>query len=193
MEFFVVVFFVLGGLILKSAAERSVEKTLSEDAQKAREYVEELKRRNAAAAHRAQQPSAGGRSAPAPIPTGGTASSKEFSKDDLRGDFAKKSRKAPRKTAIPSARKLSAEMPAELRSPYEETPRSNAELSAALESLRNVSGTSAGGILDAGKTADIPEKSAAQRFGLDSPDSLKRAFVASEVLGKPKSLRDDWI
>lgn len=192
MEFFVVVFFVLGGLILKSAAERSVEKTPSEDAQKAREYVEELKRRNAAA-RRAQQPRAGGRSAPAPIPTGGTARSKEFSKEDLRGDFAKKSRKAPRKTAIPSARKLSAETPAGLRSPYEETPHSDVDLSAVLESLRNVSGTSAGGILDAGKSADIPEKSAAQRFGLDSPDSLKRAFVASEVLGKPKSLRDDWI
>lgn len=192
MEFFVVVFFVLGGLILKSAAERSVEKTPSEDAQKAREYVEELKRRNAAA-RRAQQPSAGGRSAPAPIPTGGTVRSKEFSKEDLRGDFAKKSRKTPHKTGVSSARKLSAETPAGLRSPCEETPRSNAELSAALESLRNVSGTSVGGILDAGKSADIPEKSAAQRFGLDSPDSLKRAFVASEVLGKPKSLRDDWI
>lgn len=37
----------------------------------------------------------------------------------------------------------------------------------------------------------VTEKTAAEEYGVDTVGALRRAFVASEILGKPKSLRKD--
>ena len=191
MEFFVVLFLVLGVFILKSAAERSVEKTPSEDEQAARRSVEKLKRRNGAPMRHAPLPSAGGRPVSGAFPAGGMARAEDFADGQSRGGFAKNFRKAPRRPENFSERERTAETLSYL--PSGKAPSSDADLSAAPECLRSSPDFAGGGILDSEKSAEARKKSAAQRLGLDSPDSLKRAFVASEVLGRPKSLRNDWI
>lgn len=185
MEFFVVLFLVLGVFILKSAAERSVEKTPSEDEQAVRRYVEKLKRRNGAPMRHAPRPVSGA------FPAGGMARAEDFADGQSRGGFAKNFRKAPRRPENFSERERTAETLSY--SPSGKAPSSDADLSAAPESLRSSPDFAGGEILDSEKSAEARKKSAAQRLGLDSPDSLKRAFVASEVLGRPKSLRNDWI
>ena len=195
MEFFVVLFFVLGGLILKSAAERSVEKTSSEDAQKARDYVEELKRRNGAPARNVRQPRPFVRSASESHSARGAVRGKDFSGKKLSGEIAATPEKRPRKRDVSPARERTAQPPVSPHSPDGESRLSDvdADLSAAFESLQSAPDNAVGGISDSEKFSDTCKVSAAQRLGLDSADSLKRAFAASEILGKPKSLRDDWV